>query len=98
MLYEIDRGPKYSNGPRYTFGGHSRHIYSDSQDLVSLKIVENEDRLTSVVERYLPLLFKVRPFFPNLFFLTDMRPEDGVGRRTGYPDFRSKSSDLCELD
>ena len=68
MLYEIDRGPKYSNGPRYTFGGHSRHIYSDSKDLVSLKIVENEDRLTSAVERYLPLLFKVRLFFANLFF------------------------------
>jgi hypothetical protein len=38
-------------------------IFDDEYDLLSLKTVAEEDRLTRFIQTYLPVLFMVSPFF-----------------------------------
>ena len=42
------------------FGGHSATLYKRNDDLVLLKYTAYEDRVTTFVQQYLPVLFLVR--------------------------------------
>jgi hypothetical protein len=58
------------NGERTipTLDGHSELLYEDRNDLLALKRVENEDRLTQMLRKFCPMLFRVRltPFTCNI--------------------------------
>jgi hypothetical protein len=45
--------------------GHSSTLYSSNDELVMLKQLEYEERLTTLVHRYLPVLFIVSSSHPS---------------------------------
>jgi len=51
---------KVANQRDPIFGGHSATLYEINHDLVLLKQPAHEDRVTTFVQQYLPVLFLVR--------------------------------------
>ena len=51
---------KAANHRDLIFGGHSATLYERNDDLVLLKQPAHEDRVTTFVQQYLPVLFLVR--------------------------------------
>lgn len=45
--------------PYATLGGSSEHLYDDKDDLVALRVEDNPDRLTKIVQEHLAFMFPV---------------------------------------
>ncbi|OCL01209.1 hypothetical protein AOQ84DRAFT_351025 [Glonium stellatum] len=61
-----------------TLGGHSSGLFDDEDDLMALRMAEDQDRLTTFVQNHLSFLFQARfhratPHLPLIVYASDRR-------------------------
>ena len=88
--YEFHQGDVTSVDRYALLGGHSASIFNDKDDLIALRSVPHEDRLTVFVQDHLGILFKVcqSPLLisiPSRSFNRACRERPSATATSGYP-------------